>query len=205
MKGILLTKTPPHTLVSQCDLSRLQGWIFKDNHKEISFLDSPEFIVMVEYNEILEDDFIAKADKFGCEIYNIHRANPRHYRGASVVNHQILNDETFIWVTISRVRPNTKVDCGPIVAGAPVSIEKKFYYEIVQACREKYRELIDSVLGEEYEYGQHYMRRKPEDSELKLTEEQINIIRASDNVRFPAFFMYGGRKIRLTAQPESPL
>jgi len=51
-----------------------------------------------------------------------------------------------------------------------------------------------------------YPRRRPEVSRIDLQKtlaEQLSLLRVVDNRRYPEFFEWRGRRVRLEVQPES--
>jgi methionyl-tRNA formyltransferase len=162
-------------------------------------------LITIEYGKRVPDEVIHRYQATGGAVFNVHRADPRKYAGASVLNHQILDGRTSVDMSLIRIHPDEPLDNGELVCSWTISIRDMIYDEIVSACRVYYESAVYSV----FDYIQptrnrRVFRRSPEDSELELTEEQINTIRAADNERFPAFFRLGNRKIILKAYPEAP-
>jgi len=51
-----------------------------------------------------------------------------------------------------------------------------------------------------------YLRRTPRDSELDINQtiaQQFNLLRTVDNKRYPAFFVYKGKRFKLTIENDS--
>ena len=53
------------------------------------------------------------------------------------------------------------------------------------------------------EMPSYWPKRKPEDSEIDISksiDQQFNLLRVSDNERYPAFFYKNGKKFKLTME-----
>lgn len=155
-------------------------------------------LLSVEYGKRIPDEVIREYEKHGGAVYNIHRADPELYAGASVLNHQILDGQSVIDVSLIRVRPGEPLDGGEVINMWPINIHNMLYSEVVEECRKRYEHVIWAIKRENHERNRVY-RRKPKDSKLTLSPEQRRIIMAADNERFPAFFYLGDRKIILKA------
>ena len=179
---------------------------------EIEMSGDRAYLLAVEYGKRIPDGVIRKYEATGGAVFNIHRADPRKYAGASVLNHQILKGERDMALTLLRVRAGEPLDGGEIVSAWPLNIEGLLYPEVVGLCRKHYisvvRDAIRYIKGEEPAFSppsNQYRRRSPEDSMVPLGTTAKRIIMAADNERFPAFFLLGGRKIILRATPAEDL
>jgi methionyl-tRNA formyltransferase len=172
------------------------------------FVQGKAFLLVIEYGKRIPDEIISKYESTGGAVFNVHRANPREYTGASVLNHQILDCKNRIDVSLIRIRPGEPLDGGEVIDRCPVNIQGMLYPEVVAECRLRYRHFLQTIIDYKHTVektiGKVVKRRSPEDSELELTNEQIQIIRAADNERFPAFLYLNSRKIILKAYPEDP-
>ena len=212
MRINILTNTPNLNMISKLQSAlikkRKHVGVFYHEDNLPPALYSPTTLIMVEYGKKLCDAKINRYKNSGGHVFNIHRADPSEYRGASVLNHQILNGDSHISPSIIRVNTNEGFDTGKVYAQERVDITNLIYSEVVDACRETYLNLILSAVRGSIKRNNACSklckRRTPSDSELFLSEQDLRIIRASDNDRFPAFFMLGGRKYTLKVE-SSPL
>jgi len=166
-------------------------------------------LITVEFGRNISDYTIKDYEHTGGYVLNIHRADPTKYRGASVLNHQILAGEDTIEVHAIHVKQNEPLDNRRGVAFVRLNIEGMLYSEVVDECHTWYAELIKEAVytGTDVSAIERtglLKRRSPEDSQLFLTEEQIKIIKASDNKLYPAFFMHGLRRFNLTVTSYKP-
>jgi len=163
-------------------------------------------VVCVEYGNILIDENIIDMQTAGARVYNIHRGDPARYRGASVLNHQILDGEKTAVVTLMEIQPHEAVDTGRVVQQHPVNIRGLTYPEAVAACRHCYNNLICHAVeerrGAAYHskcLGQLYRRRKPSNSsiDVEISEQGKRKILAADPVDYPAYFDLDGYRFYL--------
>jgi len=196
--------------IKSTDRDHADFYIYEDTPDQIAMSGGRAYLLTVEYGKRIPDNVIHRYQRTGGAVFNIHRADPRKYAGASVLNHQILNGESIADVSLIRVRPNEPLDGGELLNMWPVNIKNMLYPEAVEECRLRYVHIVRYLL--QYSKGNlqeaitshKFTRRSPEDSELMLPEPEQRRIMAADNERFPAFFMLGGRKIILKAYPEAP-
>ena len=182
-----------------------------DDVNDVLMSGGRAYLLAVEYGKRIPNNVIERYEYTGGAVFNIHRADPRKYAGASVLNHQILKGERNVALTLLRVRASEPLDGGEIVSSWPLNIEGLLYPEVVGLCRKHYMSVVMDAIrytkSEEPAFpppNNKYRRRSPEDSLVPLGTTAKRIIMAADNERFPAFFMLGGRKIILKAYPEAP-
>ena len=134
----------------------------------------------------------------------VHESALPQGRGWSPLTWQILEGKNEIPITLFEAREN--VDSGDIYLQTKMKFEG---HELVDELRRKQGEATMALVlefGSRYPKikGQRqsgkasfYGRRRPSDSELDVNrplKEQFNLLRVVDNERYPAFFIYRGRK-----------
>lgn len=136
----------------------------------------------------------------------IHASDLPRGKGWSPASWQILEGAEKIPLTMIEALPN--VDSGPIYEQHFVEIEKS---DLVTDWRFKLSIVICSMVNSFVEnypaskktaYNQSgestfYRKRQPVDSELDVKKEinkQFNLLRIVDNVKYPAYFIYRGKK-----------
>lgn len=139
----------------------------------------------------------------------VHESDLPRGKGWSPLTWQILDGEDRIPVTL--IEAADKVDSGTIYAQRWIEFSG---HELVdelraaqaQATRALCREFVDDYPASvERGVGQHgeesfYPRRGPEDSRLEPEQslaDQFDLMRVVDNVRYPAFFDWRGRRFEL--------
>ena len=87
-------------------------------------------------------------------------------------------------------------------------LQAKATFDLCLDWLDRYKEVVVAAkpqIGE----SSHYRRRRPADSRLdtdRSLEEQFNILRVVDNMRYPAFFKMGGRSfcLHVFSEDENP-
>ena len=183
------------------ELDLYEGGMIYHNHHTIPYGHdpyNPTCIICIEYGTLVEDHWLAEVHRLGYRVYNIHRAWPGDYRGASVLNHQILAGECCARVTLQCLVPGMGIDQGPIIYTRKVNIRDRNYNEARKECRKVYKTLIDGAINDFVSYdGKLYKRRKPEDSELLESDDARTIfgkLLAADPDNDPCYFIQGARK-----------
>ena len=118
--------TPPavKVLAQRYNISILQPEKIRDSKYEIRDI-KPDLIVVAAYGQILPKE-ILKIPKYGC--LNIHPSLLPKYRGASPIQHAILNGDKKTGVTI--ILMDEKIDHGPIMSNIKYQISNiKITYE----------------------------------------------------------------------------
>jgi methionyl-tRNA formyltransferase len=133
-------------------------------------------------------------------------------RGWSPIIWQILEGKTH--VTLSMIEASEVVDKGDIWETIEMKIPKTaLYKEINEILFKAEMELIRYVIKQYPNLSKkpqsklikptYYPRRSPKDSELNINKtisEQFNLMRTCDDTRYPAFFLLGGSKYKLTLE-----
>lgn len=161
-------------------------------------------LLVADYGHIIPEYKIVNYEHAFC----IHRADPATYKGASPVSRHLLWDSKEITVTLMLMSP--EVDSGPVVRKHTIGIEPHWLFEdLDKATRALYKTMflgaIDKleegrglwVTSQDPYTGIKYYRRKPEESEIFISNRQWLTLRASDNQRWPAFFKRHGHKYRI--------
>jgi methionyl-tRNA formyltransferase len=166
-----------------------------------------DILFLVSCTEIIDHNERAKFNK----SLVIHASDLPSGRGWSPHIWEILNGAKYL--TISLLEAVDEVDSGDIWKKVRISIpETAVYQEINQLIFKTELALMDfaieniskmipskqSILNVSY-----WPKRNPEDSEIdisKTIDQQFNLLRLSDNERYPAFFYKNGKKFKLTLE-----
>lgn len=179
--------------------------VVHEEHDELTCPKERSVLFAVEYGRKIPDYLIKYYGAKGGAVFTLHRADPRRYKGASVINHQILNGKTKITPTVMRLRPGEALDCGEIMTQLDVEIYGLSYPEIVDKLRKTYPLLmIRALMASNQTAGKDGAgRRSPEDSEITDTSS-IRKILAADPVDYPAYFVHHGRRFEISITPIDP-
>jgi methionyl-tRNA formyltransferase len=142
----------------------------------------------------------------------IHASALPQGRGFSPIVWQVLEGENRIPVTM--IFAADEPDSGDIVMEEEIELDRtELNDEIRQRLGEKVQQMCLNYLGlpeppvgrPQQGEGSWFRRRTPEDSRLdpeRSIAEQFNLLRVVDNVRYPAFFEYRGRRyvVRIDAE-----
>jgi len=163
-------------------------------------------VVCVEFGHIISDIDIESMQRMGARVFNIHRGDPEEYRGASVLNHQILDGVSNVHVSLIELKPGEPVDGGDVIYQVPVRIKGATYTEAVERCRNCYCSLIREAMAERRrglttppKRGKLYKRREPKNSFIgsEMTIWAMRTILAADPVDYPAYFDLDGYRFYL--------
>lgn len=165
----------------------------------------PDLLVLAGYTRILRRPTIETAPR---GAINLHGGRLPHYRGASVLNWQILRGEPVIAIHVVGV--DEGIDTGPIHATAerPLGPDETFT-EVSAWADETFPGLLSRVLGEieagtarpvpQPADGTYYAKRYPEDGRIPWREmtglDVHNLVRALAPPAPGAFTFRGGEKI----------
>lgn len=166
-----------------------------------------DMIFLLGYYKMIPNDVI-DLPKYG--IYCLHESPLPEGRGHAPIQWAILNKRPNL--TISLFSIDKGVDTGLIAHQHNVPIDKMDTYEVIDKNRKIgqsdcfnifIKDVLDSriiKLTEQTGNGDYHKKRNPQDSELNVNKNLIDLwddIRMCDNVNFPAFFKLDGRKILL--------
>jgi methionyl-tRNA formyltransferase len=135
----------------------------------------------------------------------VHESNLPQGKGWSPMTWQILEGKNDIPIMLFEA--SEKADAGDIYMQDVIRLCGD---ELVEEWREKlgkktcemcirFIQNYDFNLSSQKQYGDstYYRKRTPEDSELDIDKsimDQFNLLRVVDNEKYPAFFIYNGRK-----------
>jgi len=206
MKITILNTSKNHPINSW-----LNCWIDKYNGKhEIKLIrskidiDSGDILFLISCSDII---FKSDREKFNKTLL-IHASDLPKGRGWSPHIWSIINGEEKI--TLSLLEAADKIDSGDIWKKIKITIPNTaLYEEINKLIFSAELELMDFAIENflriiPYEQPaiepSYYSKRMPQDSEIniyKSIDEQFDLIRVSDEKRFPAFFYKNGQKFKL--------
>ena len=192
----------------------LKSWIDRNlcNHqihlvRSTSDLVGGDILFLISCSEVIDYDARAKFKK----ALVIHASDLPKGRGWSPHIWEILNGAKYI--TVSLLEADDKVDSGDIWKKVRVNIPgTAMWQEINQLIFETELALMDFAIEnmleivpykQSIEMPSYWPKRKPEDSEIDISksiEQQFNLLRVSDNARYPTFFYKNGKKFKLTME-----
>ena len=193
----------------------LSSWIEKNLSKhQIQLVRTENDLVggdilfLVSCNEMISYRSLAKFKK----SLVLHASDLPKGRGWSPHIWEILNGAEH--VTVSLLEADENIDSGDIWRKIKVNIpDTAVWNEINEIIFEAELSLMDFAIeniSKVIPYAQsdtevsYWPRRKPEDSEIDLSksiDEQFDLLRVSDDERYPAFFYKNNRKFKLTLEP----
>lgn len=190
------------------------SWIIPHAEKLVNFLKKAghECNLIHKHAEVVEGDILCL---LGCEkIFKalnknkhnlvVHESDLPKGKGWSPLTWQILEGKNEIPITLFEAEDG--VDSGVIYFQDVIHLEgNELNDEIKNKQGEATNDLIikfinsyPNVAGKEQKGKEYfYPKRTPKDSELdihKSIEEQFNLLRVCDNERYPAWFVYQGKK-----------
>ena len=192
----------------------LKSWIDRNscNHhiqlvRTRNDLIGGDILFLISCSEVIDRDARAKFKR----SLVVHASDLPIGRGWSPHIWEILHGEKYL--TVSLLQAEDKVDSGDIWKKVRVNIpETALWWEINQILFETELALLDFAIENmpgiaPYEQPDiklsYWPKRRPEDSEIdicKSIDQQFNLLRVSDNERYPAFFYKNGRKFKLTIE-----
>ena len=207
--------TPPPIKV---EAERHKIFIFQP--KQIADLQSeiknlkPEIIIVIAYAQLIPEQ-ILNIPKYGC--INVHGSLLPKYRGASVIQAPILNNDKQTGVTI--IKMDKGLDTGPILAQSAIDIEPA---ETAETLYDKLSQLgADLLPGALKKYIAGEIKPRPQDetksSYVKQTKKKqglINWARAAAEIeRFiramapwpSAWTWWKSKRLKITAVQQQPL
>jgi len=209
MKITILNTSDEHPINSW-----LEGWVKKHQAThEIQLLRSKKELIegdilfLISCSEIISKHDRAKFKK----TLVIHASDLPKGRGWSPHIWEIISGAELI--TISLLEAVDKVDSGDVWKKITINIPKTaLYREINQFIFKAELELMDFAVENftqiiptkqpEIE-SSYWPKRVPKDGEIdiyKSIDEQFDLIRVSDQERFPAFFYKNGKKFKLKVE-----
>ena len=161
------------------------------------------FLFILGYTKILDKNFLKR------NVFNliVHESSLPKGKGFSPVQWQILEGKNEI--PVSLIVASKKVDSGDIILKSTIKLKgTELLSEIREAQAMKSIELINKFLDNfpniklEKQKGisTYYRKRTDNDNKLNISKtllSQINILRVSDNEKYPAHFIYKKKKYYL--------
>ncbi len=170
---------------------------FSENYK---YVKNQDIVIPISYTKILSDSFF-NSNKL---VVGVHPSNLPRDKGFAPVQNQILKNRNKIYLTFFQL--TSKTDSGPIYF-------KNFFKlvgnELHNEVRKKQALLIKKMIikflnkypniKKETQKGKSNFnkRRYPEHNKLNINKsikKQFNLLRVSDNEKFPAYFIYKKHK-----------
>lgn len=160
-------------------------------------------LVIAGFNKILNTSLINKF-KFS---FNLHGGKLPNYRGASVINWQILNGEKFIYLSSLKV---TKIlDGGDIILEKKIKINGESYDELIKKIDISFASLAEMTIKKiakktnfrkQRGIPTYWHKRKPEMSlidpeKMNLKQATCLLNASSVNERYPAYLLINKKKI----------
>jgi methionyl-tRNA formyltransferase len=204
-------------MIVQILIDNRQSWIisYAQQLKKILFLQGMTCSLIHYHSEVIKGEVLLllscekKFTQLELNEYNlvVHESALPKGKGWSPMTWQILESKTIIPITLFEA--GEEIDAGPIYESINVQLDGT---ELIEDWRKLQGEAtIQLILNFIKRYpkvksdiqignSSFYSRRKAEDSELdcsKSIAEQFNILRVSDNERYPAFFYHKGQKYKL--------
>lgn len=203
MKVTILLDTPDsflHDYVS----SLIQA--LKERRCDVVFCDNAKMIRSGDVLFLLGCQTILTSECLSLNKHNlvIHPSKLPEGRGSAALVWKILEGGNIIYLTLFEA--TEKVDSGPIY------YQEKIEFEGHELCDEiRHRQAVKTIelvlrFVDEYPNAKiieqngkatYYPKRFPKDSKLNIDQtirQQFNLLRVSDNKRYPAFFEYRGQK-----------
>ena len=128
------------------DFCRLHSIKLIDGLQNFLNFINPDFIISIQYHEILKKEHINKARKIAV---NLHMAPLPEYRGCNQFSFAIINNEKYFGTTLHYM--NSGIDSGDIIAEKrfiiSTNIKVKELYELTEKKSvELFKENIDNIL-----------------------------------------------------------
>src|SRR3989344_1357357 len=192
-----------------CNSEKIKTVIPKNPNKkefiELLKIKELDFIVVNAYSRILKNELIS-LPRYGC--INIHGAPLPNYRGANVLNWQIINGEKKSGVTIHYI--NEEIDSGDTIGMSKFEIlfedtAVNVYEKMIESSSNLFDELWPKIKTGQAERkaqfeqeARYFRKRTPEDGCIdwkKPAEEIYNLIRALVEPWPGAFYVINDKKI----------
>jgi methionyl-tRNA formyltransferase len=185
----------------------------KGYHSSLCFsqndLRNGDILFILSCESILSDKILAKNKS----NFVIHGSNLPEGRGWSPLTWEVLQGRSSFCLTLFEAR--NKVDSGSIFLKSFFNLEGHELIEEIKSVQglkiieltceflEKYPSI--KPYAQDEKAATYYPKRRPSDGELcldKTIREQFNLLRVSDNERYPAFFYLHGQKYLIKIYKE---
>ncbi len=202
-------------------LSSKDNWIFLKLNKIIKVLKNKNHIVTKIHNhkDISKSDilFILGYHKFIPEHYLrnvdnsvvVHESKLPKGRGWSPIAWEIIKNKKKIYFSL--IHASNKIDQGNIILQTSINLSGLELFDDIKniqlkqtekLCLEfvkKYPKILKSSKQQKGKFS-YYRRRHPIDSKVKFNSkisEIFNLLRISDNKKYPVFFSFKGKKFKI--------
>ena len=197
-----------HQFASWC-ISENHNVVFCRTHDQIGQADISFFLGCVH---IASEETLLKS-KLNLVV---HESDLPKGRGFAPMAWQILEGKSSITVSLIEAA-NGDVDSGAIFGQSKIELQghelaDEWRYlqgqETVNLCTNFIQNYPNYKVKDQVGIPTFFHRREPRDSVLDITksiEDQFNLLRVVDNLRYPAFFNYRGHRYDLTIKKHDPL
>lgn len=192
-------------------LSKFSNQIsFLSHHKNIK--SKTDVNIIFSYFKIIPKKFLKKS-KFN--VVN-HGSDLPRGRGMSPITWQILENKQYI--NYSLISASEDLDQGDIIFKKKIKISKNLLYDEIKKIEldtnlfllEKFLKKISKnkkiIFIKQKGKATYYKSRKPEDHKIdanKSIKSQFNLLRTSDNDKYPCFFKLYGKKYLIKIENKS--
>ncbi|MCS7024450.1 MAG: hypothetical protein NZV14_06580 [Bryobacteraceae bacterium] len=179
--------------------------------EHLAEVTSGDFLFLISCNQIVGRGV---RDRFRYTLV-IHASDVPYGRGFAPLNWQILEGKSEIVVTLMEAAD--KVDSGDVWAKRVLRFEgHELFEELSEKLFSTELELMSFAVNHHQQIvpqpqpagiGSYYRKRQPEDSRIwpeQSFASAFDLIRASDPVRYPAFFDYRGYRYQVTLTKLGP-
>jgi methionyl-tRNA formyltransferase len=179
--------------------------------EHLSEVTSGDILFLISCNQIVRKGV---RDRFRHTLV-IHASDVPHGRGFAPLNWQIIEGRSEVVVTLMEAAD--KVDCGDVWAKRVLRFEgHELFAELCEKLFAAELELMTYAVDhhdiiapqpQPENEGSFYRKRGPEDSRIQPDQSfasAFDLIRASDPVRYPAFFEYRGYRYHVTLTKVGP-
>ncbi len=116
----VLTASPVKVAATEANIITLQPANLNQQRTLLDAFPRPDFLIVVSYGQILSEDILAIP---AIAPINVHASLLPKYRGASPIQHTILNGETETGVSVQRMVK--ALDAGPVYVNQSVAIDPR--------------------------------------------------------------------------------
>lgn len=202
-----MTKPPVKILAEQYEIPVLQPERLSkaEDVKELLRAYKPDAMIVVAYGQILKKD-VLDIPKLGC--FNVHASLLPKLRGASPIQHAILEGDKITGVTLMKI--DEGLDSGDMIAKREVAIERKTAEELSQELSEAGASLLLSELPHIADGTCMYEKqdsskatyagmisKKDGKIDFRQSAESIDCMIRAFNPWPGAFFDYGEKRVKI--------
>ena len=198
-------------------LSSLILLLWKRGHA-LRWIHDPAQLVAGDVCLLLSCGCLLSSGQLALHRHNlvVHESALPHGQGWSPMTWQILEGATCIPITLFEA--TSALDAGPIYLQQRIkllgdelvdewrALQARATLQLCLTWFDRYREVVPAARPQEGP-ATHYRRRRLADSQLdpeRSLAEQFHLLRVVDNKRYPAFFLWRGRRYELQVQAATP-